>query len=301
MLFLRRLFYSPAINIAISTLLRPFSRLLPNKLKFPVYGPFRFTLPNGKKIKYFTNPTSYHSKLLFWFGFKGFEYNSSRIFVQLAKTSRCFFDVGSNIGYYSVVAGVTNPEIKVFAFEPMPAPNSYLHQNLKGNKLQHYVISDVAISNTNASATFYTIENPRFSFIAGQLAGDGGLSEDQSGSRSKQEVNVKTARLDDYIATALDGNTTIDLMKLDTEATEHWVLEGAHNVLSTHRPIIMCEVIQGQIENELQTILSKYSYAIYATSDKGLIEVTSLVGNDTSKTEFFFIPVEKTGIVKTLV
>ena len=300
MLFLRRLFYIPAINIAIATLLRPFSRLMPAKLKFPVYGPFWFKIPGNKKAKYYTNPTSYHSKLLFWGGFEGFEYNSSRIFIQFAKNAQCMFDIGSNIGYYSLIAHAANSNVRVFAFEPMPASNAYLTKNLKNNGLKNFTVSDVAISNTNSTATFYAISNPKLPFIKDQLAGDGGLSTGHSGYRSKLEVNVKTIKLDDYVAANLPANMLIDLIKLDTEATEHWVLEGAHNVLSTHRPIIMCEVITGQIEHELEAILSKYNYAYYATSDNGLIEVTSIVNQKELKTEYFFVPVEKKAIVNTL-
>lgn len=297
----RRIFYSPSVNIALSRILRPFSGIMPANYKFPVYGPFKVKIPGGTSLNYNTNPTSYHSKLLFWNGFKGFEYNSSRIFIQFAKNAKCVFDIGANIGYYSLVANAVNPGVKVFAFEPMPAPNSYLKKNFEANNLRGYTVSNVAISNTNATATFYAISNPKLSFIKEQLAGDGGLSTGHSGNRSKQEVIVKTMRLDDYVAVNLDSETTIDLIKLDTEATEHWVLEGANNILANHRPIIMCEVITGQIENELQAILSKYNYQYFATSDNGLIKVESLVDTHINKTEYFFIPAEKAAIVETLV
>jgi hypothetical protein len=45
-----------------------------------------------------------------------------------------------------------------------------------------------------------------------------------------------------------------DLIKLDSEDTEHLVLRDAQEVLKNHNPIIMSEVINGQIvlENELK-------------------------------------------------
>ncbi|MCH7572192.1 MAG: FkbM family methyltransferase [Planctomycetes bacterium] len=68
----------------------------------------------------------------------------------------------------------------------------------------------------------------------------------------------------------------IDLLKLDTEATEHIVLAGAHNVLAEHRPLIFCEVLPGRIEDELNSIFSEFGYLRFRIGRGGLEEVSQL-------------------------
>ncbi len=75
------------------------------------------------------NPTSYGSKQLFWHGHQGFEASLFPLFVDLIRDASVFFDVGANIGYYSLLASVYNPSIEVHAFEPLPAPFKYVGLN----------------------------------------------------------------------------------------------------------------------------------------------------------------------------
>ena len=108
------------------------------------------------------------------------------------------------------------------------------------------------MSNFTGTAQFSAIKNPKFIDIQDQLAGDGGLSEKFSGARSVFKFDVAVDTLDNYVLHKLPSNLKIDLIKLDTEASEHLVLAGAESVLQNHRPIIQCEVLPGQIEKELQ-------------------------------------------------
>ncbi|MBP9070593.1 MAG: FkbM family methyltransferase, partial [Bacteroidia bacterium] len=97
----------------------------------------------------------------------------------------------------------------------------------------------------------------------------------------------------------LKADQVIDLIKLDTEGTENLVLEGATNVLSKQRPIIMCEVIKGFIEKEMETILSANNYLFYAVNQNGLVKVNSLQV-EKGKLDFFFVPKEKESLVSEL-
>ena len=300
MSFLHKVFYSKPINTILSRLLRPISGVIPAKYKFGVYGPFVLKFPGNITVQYYTNPTSYHSKLLFWDGFEGFENESSQYFAQLAKNAGCFFDVGANIGYYSLLAGAVNPGIAIFSFEPMPAPNAYLVKNLKLNHIKNFTTSNLALSNSKTQAEFYATANAKLGFIADQLSGDGGMSESHSGVRSLEKVKVNTITLDEYAAENLPEGMLIELMKLDTEATEHYVLEGATTILSKHRPIIMCEVISGQIEKELEQILSANNYLYFRTGKGKPQKVNSLTDNTASKFEYFLVPAEKESLLTNL-
>src|SRR5207244_3837576 len=162
---------------------KPFSKIIPDKFKFPVNGIFTVHGHGIFPFKVKTNPTSWFSKKVFWDNVEGFEFNSVRIFCEVVKQSRVFFDIGSNIGYYSLLASsVTNKKIKVYAFEPMPSAHSFLVDNISLNNYDNIHPEKLALSDKKGKATFYSIANEKFSHFP-QLTGDGGLSQFQSGNR----------------------------------------------------------------------------------------------------------------------
>lgn len=72
------------------------------------------------------------------------------------------------------------------------------------------------------------------------------------------------------------GIERVDVLKLDTEATEHLVLKGASNVLERHRPIIFCEVLPGRVEAEIEAVLSQHHYRAYRVGPAGLTRLDDL-------------------------
>ena len=284
--------YKPAINSILRNTLKPIVKLLPEKYQFPINGNFTIQLGQNKKIHWITNPTSYISRILFWNGLTGFEYSAVRIFMQLATQSKCFFDIGANMGYYSMVATAMNSSIKVVGFEPLPAANKYFHLIAQANNFKNITIEQTALSNFTGTAQFSAIKNPKFIDIQDQLAGDGGLSEKFSGARSVFKFDVAVDTLDNYVLHKLPSNLKIDLIKLDTEASEHLVLAGAESVLQNHRPIIQCEVLPGQIEKELQIIFDRNNDSFFQTQDKGLKKVQSLEHTNSDNKDYFLVPKE---------
>lgn len=295
-----KIIYNKGINSLLRTLLKPFSKFIPEKFKFPVNGVFTAKGNNVPPFKIVTNPTSCFSKNVFWDDVEGFEFNSVRIFCELVKTSDVFFDIGSNLGYYSLLASsIRNKKINVYAFEPMPSAYSFLTKNIAINNFTNIKAQKLALSNEKGNAVFYSIVNEKFKDIP-QLTGDGGLSQSQSGKRSKVSFDVPIDTLDNFVSD-IPGNLKIDLIKLDTEANEHYVLSGANTVLSQHRPIIQCEILKDQIEYELETILSKYDYLFFRAMDKGLQPVQSFLNNNTRFVDYYLVPKEKKHLIERFI
>src|SRR5688572_27590413 len=73
------------------------------------YG-YTLRFPNGVGMGILSN--------LYWKGERGFEEATGRVLIQLFKLNSVYFDIGSNFGFYSVLAKKVNPAIEVFAFEP---------------------------------------------------------------------------------------------------------------------------------------------------------------------------------------
>lgn len=297
---MKRIIYNKYINCLLRSILKEFSRFLPTNFKFPINGIFKV---KGNDIPPFyisTNPTSCVTKKVFWDNVEGFEFNSARIFCELIKKSNVFFDIGANIGYYSLLASsIRGKDVLVCAFEPMPSAYSYLQENIKINGFDNIKPFELALSNQKGKATFYSIVNEKFKSYP-QLTGDGGLSKTQSGNRAKINFDVETNTLDDFVNEII-GDNKVDLIKLDTEANEHFVLMGANNVLKNHRPIIQCEILKNQIENELEVILSNYDYLYYRATDKGLEHTLSFVNNPSEFVDYYLIPREKKYFVENFI
>jgi FkbM family methyltransferase len=289
---LKQLLYHKNINTILRNLAKPFSKILPDKLKFPVNGTFIIEGNNVTPFKITTNPTNAVTKYLFWGGIEGFEFNSVKVFCEVIKHSKVFFDIGSNIGYYSLLASsIRNKDIQIYAFEPMPSAFEFLLKNISLNHFENIKPQKLALSDHHGSAVFYSIVNQKFKNMP-QLTGDGSLNNVHSGSITKVNFNVDINTVDNFVRENL-GHSKIDLIKLDTEANEHKVLSGAHLVLSQHRPLIQCEILKNQIEKELELILKPHDYLYFRATNKGLVQVKSFLNNDSDFVDYYLVPVEK--------
>jgi FkbM family methyltransferase len=290
--------YNPIINKMACTTARPFSKIIPNKYKFPVMGSYTLKLNADTSMKFACNETSYCGKVLFWEGVEGYEYAVVNVFMDVLKNVTTFFDIGANIGYYSLVAKAVNPLVKVVAFEPMPGPQNYFNKNKALNGFEDIVVEAIALSDKKGEMEFTSVINPKFENVKDQLAGDGSLFAKQDGNAKLVKVPVKVDTLDNYVKQ--NNITSFELMKLDVEAHEDIVLSGATNVLQNFKPIIMCEVLEGKVEERIQNALQKFDYEFYQATDKGLVKQTS-IKHDGVTNDYFMVHPDRRGMIEKFI
>ena len=242
-----------------------------------------------------TNQTSYVTKLLYWKGPETFEYTS--IFIELIKNCETFFDVGANTGYYSLMAAKANKKIKIHGFEPSSGPLHYLNENVSLNGFEDQVtIHPIALSSSKGTATFYEVANRKYSYLKHNLGGVGSLKQD----RLKNSFAVKTETLDQFVA--IHNINNIDLIKIDTEGTEHMILLGATNVISEARPIIICETLFNKIEAELEAIMKTHGYLFFNHESGKLSQVKTLIRHtDNGVRDCFFVHPTKLYMIKRFI
>jgi FkbM family methyltransferase len=202
------------------------------------------------------------------------------------KYSDTVFDIGANTGIYALIAAIDNSHRMVYAFEPVPRIVDYLKENVKINKLHNLQINSSAITNYDGKITLYV---PSFTIpsSASTLQGFRDVSE---------TISVPALTIDSFVA--MNSIPKVDLIKIDTEATEHMVLEGAKNLLKRDEPIIICEVLKGRTEKYLHSILDNLQYKYYWISDEGLIEKEQIEGDGTYKnSNYLFITKKKIRVV----
>jgi len=294
-----KLIYNKTVNRIIVSSLRPLAKVLPTSLKIPINGSFQLDLENNKSAIINANPTNYLSKMIFWDGIKGYEYNAIKVFRELAMTSRNFFDIGANIGYYSLTANAYNKSISIFCFEPMTGIYKYLKMNMQDNHVQNAVLENVGLSNQEGKVKFYSIKRDNFSEFEDQLSGEGTINLELLPERNIQEIEINTITLDDYVKR--NSIEFIDLIKMDTEASEHLVLDGSKKVLADFKPIIFCEVLPNQVELKIESTLKKYDYQFYRIYSNGLTKVYSLINEQDLERDYIFVHPLKVSLIQKFI
>jgi FkbM family methyltransferase len=296
-----RILYQPRVNAATRGVLRPFRRWLPMRWRIPVNGIVSVELPGGQTVRLAANPTSHLARMLYWDGYSGYEPYLFDVFLPLVARAGCFVDVGAALGYYALAGAITNPRAHIVAFEPTPGTFAFLETNIRLNGAANVVAERLALSDAPGDMDFFITTNPKFPGMP-QLAGTSGL--DSAGATrpgtAPERVAVTVDTLDRYAEAELGGRR-IDLLKLDTEATEDRVLRGARRVLTEHRPIILCEVLPGRIEEAIELALDGMEYAFARATPAGMVPVDHLRHGHDGMNDYVMIPAERRDELRSLV
>jgi FkbM family methyltransferase len=153
-----------------------------------------------------------------WLG--SYEFAKQRAFAAAARDARVVFDVGANVGLFSLVAAVAmRGRGQVVAFEPLGQNVSYIERHVRLNRLTNVQVVRRAVADASGRLSFRVAHNSAM----GSLSSDGTLT-----------VDVVT--LD-----ALTGGREYpdpDLIKIDAEGAEARVLAGAEATIRRARPVI---------------------------------------------------------------
>jgi FkbM family methyltransferase len=252
------LFWSP-FNYLFTNFLRPFSKIIPQKVKIPLKGKFNLRINNTNDITIHTNYTNSVGQDLFWGGFKGFEYEVTNVFVKIIPHCNTLLDIGANIGYYSLLAKKVNSNIYIHAFEPLPDCIHYFNLNIESNNFEDIKIHQIALSDKKGIAKFESRVSKDFPNEKYQLAADSSLVNYDNSQR--KQITVETDTLDDYFQ-KLNINS-LDYIKIDTETTEYTILKNSKVVLDKYKPIIQCEVLKGYNESELAELMLQLNYSFF--------------------------------------
>lgn len=135
-----------------------------------------------------------------------------------------FVDVGANVGYFTLLASTLGA--RVVAYEPTPTVFTRLKENVALNGFQADLVNAALMDKPGTLSLHLSGDDPE----ANSLFGD-----------DAQSVQVPAVTLDDDLAAR--GITHVDLLKIDAEGAEPFVLDGATRLLSSpNAPVIIVEV-----------------------------------------------------------
>lgn len=190
-------------------------------------------------IRLFVRSGDHLSRLFRYFG--RYEKETSQLLREMARPNEVFLDVGANLGLHSL--GVAHDVgCSVVAFEPSPQTADCLDLSIAENKLDDRVRAyRVALSDEEGNAEL--VEPPHH---VGQAA----LAAPTEGFREGSRYEVQVVRLDDY-AEFQDHlralGKRVGLIKMDIEGAEEKALRGMEQLLRTHRPVIVMEIYDGNL------------------------------------------------------
>jgi FkbM family methyltransferase len=136
-----------------------------------------------------------------------------------------FFDIGANLGQTSSLALSSFSNAQVFAFEPDPVIFAKLVESLR--KQPRLTTYNIAFSNASGSVPFYRYASSTLSSL---------ISNAQYPMRkglSPEQITVECTTLDSFCT--LHSVQLIDVLKVDTEGCDLFVLQGARQLLSAGR------------------------------------------------------------------
>jgi FkbM family methyltransferase len=198
---------------------------------------------------------------LFWTGIDYYEPFTRTVIEMLASQTRFFFDVGANIGFFSLIAAKLTPSLKVIAFEPNPKMFALLLEHKRVNGLSNLTAETVAVSNCDGIGQLFL----NGSDMSASLEPD--FQDDVNPAFGF--VRVETTTLDSYVRQHdISGPL---LLKVDVEGHEEPVLEGAHATIARFRPDIVIEVL-GEFEPSTLEQFRRIGYRFYRITHQGLIE-----------------------------
>lgn len=182
-----------------------------------------------------------------WYNFKIKEIEVRNFIRQMMGDEDIFFDIGANIGVFSVYAAKIHPNSKVFSFEPEYSNLHLLKNNVISNKIDHQIhIVSVGISDKVGFSKLYLSNLDSGAAVHTESRED--IDATDEGYKVVWEEGIMTSTLD-YLCQSLE--VIPNCIKIDTDGNEYKILKGALNTLKNSE--LRSLIIEMPHHNENQT------------------------------------------------
>ena len=167
-------------------------------------------------------------------GFMNYEEQAKNELYTMLKDGEVFYDIGANIGLYTIFLAYKNPNIKSFCFEPDPLAFECLSSTLSSFKSDQIKLFKKAIGHKDERLKLFKSSK-----------NDGGhslcLAEDEAHreSFSSSYSEVEVVNLDGFWER--EKFALPNVIKIDVEGFELEVLKGMKEILRKSRPVLLVE------------------------------------------------------------
>ena len=162
-----------------------------------------------------------------------YEHETTRTIESLLGPGMTFVDAGAHIGYYTVLAAqLVGPEGHVYSFEPVPATNAILRENVELNDfLPRATIESYAITDHRKTLSFIIDEE---NSVSARMV-----------DASETGVPLEGTSLDEYFGSC--AWPTVHLVKMDIEGAELAGLHGMRELVERNSAIAVIFEVHFQV------------------------------------------------------
>lgn len=187
--------------------------------------------------------------------------HSLELFFQEAKNANVILDIGANIGWTALRFASKNPKAKIIAFEPHPLTFQRAQDNFGRNSFSNILCLNIGLGEHASTLKIYEL-----------MDNNSGMNRIVLEELDRPYKEVKIERLDDVLNNR--NIHQVDLIKMDVEGFEGFVLKGASTILTNSNAKILTETDDAYLKNNgsnaraLIDILKGYGYQSFYRSDK---------------------------------
>ena len=191
------------------------------------------------------------------------------------------WDIGANIGWYSINLAKAFPRSRVLAFEPIPATYQQLQRNIELNQAANVDALNFGFSNQAGELTFYFYP---------ECSGNASTAN-LTGNAAAQTLSCPVKTMDDFAATS---GLKMDFIKCDVEGAELFVFQGGTQAIGRHQPVIFAEMLRkwsakfNYHPNQIIELLAGIGYRCFVAEGSKL-SAFSVMDENTVETNFFFL------------
>lgn len=219
------------------------------------------------------------------FNFDQYELEDSEMLYRLVKNNDVIFDIGANIGWYSIHLSKKLIGAKIYSFEPIPETFSKLKKNIELNSIKNISLVNIPLSNKVQNLTFY------YSPSATGASSSVNISEEND----IKKLDCVTDTIDYFVTN--NRIEKIDFIKCDVEGSELFVFQGGMESIKRHSPIIFTEMLRkwavkfNYHPNDIINLFKSIGYKCFYSSNSKLKAIDFIL-EDTIPTNFFFLQPE---------
>jgi FkbM family methyltransferase len=197
--------------------------------------------------------------------------------LALVREGDAVFDIGANIGWYSLTLAARFKKLSIDAFEPVPHTFARLKKHAAMNGARGVRLHNFGFSDKKGSFSFFFDPKNSVNASGANLSGKG------------KRITCKLSTLD-----AFARRKRVDFIKCDVEGAELMVFRGGLKTLARDTPVIFTEMLRkwsaafGYHPNEIIDLLGGLGYAPFVARG-GKLRPFGRMDDKTAETNFFFL------------
>jgi FkbM family methyltransferase len=244
------------------------------------------TRSNG--LRFVVDPIDQRTTPVETLNFGRYEGAQGDMMLALIADGDVVFDVGANVGYYSMRIARERLHSTIHAFEPIPQTFALLQRHLSLNSIANVHAQNLGLSDRTGDLIFYFYPE-----------GSGNASAANVSGRS--DVQRITSRVEPLDAVASRLGTRVDFVKCDVEGAELFTLRGAAATLRHDRPALFVELLRkwaapfGYHPNDVLDLLRGFGYLAFVVDSAGRLAPFGRVDDTTVETNYIFFHPERHG------